>query len=107
VKVGGGRYTNTRSAEGYMAALEQGRLPEKTEALSPSELLSERLMLGLRLTEGVDLEAVCAEFGTASGPVLSKARRLVVGGWATLEGARLTLTERGLDLHTEAAARLI
>jgi coproporphyrinogen III oxidase-like Fe-S oxidoreductase len=90
-----------------LAALEEGRLAEKREALSSSDLFTERLMLGLRLTEGVDLAAVCAEFARDPEELRRRAKRLVVGGWATLADDRLTLTERGLDVHTEAAVRLI
>ena len=107
VREGGERYTNTRAAEGYMAALEQGRLAEKREALTAEDLFTERLMLGLRLAEGVDLGAVCAEFARAPDELRKRAQRLVVGGWATLEGDRLVLTDRGMDVHTEAAVRLI
>ena len=103
----GERYTNTRAAEGYMAALEERRLPEKREPLGAEELFTERLMLGLRLTEGVDLAAICAEFSRDPEPLRARARRLVVGGWAELDGFRLTLTDRGMDVHTEAAVRLI
>jgi coproporphyrinogen III oxidase-like Fe-S oxidoreductase len=64
-------------------------------------------MLGLRLAEGVDLAAICTEFGEDVVPLRQRARRLVVGGWATLDGDRFTLTERGMDVHTEAAVRLL
>lgn len=107
IDTGGERYSNTRAAEGYMAALEQGRRAEKVEPLTRDELFTERLMLGLRLTEGVDLAQVCGEFARDVEALRRKARRLVVGGWATLEGDRLTLTDRGLDVHTEMAIRLI
>lgn len=107
VREGGERYSNTRAAEGYMAALEQGRLAEKVEPLTGEDLFTERLMLGLRLTEGVDLAEVCAEFGRDPEELRKKAKRLVVGGWAALEGDRLSLTERGMDVHTEMAIRLI
>jgi len=107
VRAGGARYSNTRAAEGYMRALEEGRLAETTEALTADDLFTERLMLGLRLTEGLDLGALCATFERDPELLLKRAKRLVVGGWATLDGARLTLTERGLDVHTEAAVRLI
>ena len=107
VRAGGERYSNTRASEGYMAALEEGRLAEKVEALTGDDLFTERLMLGLRLAEGVDLGAVCAEFDRDPEELRKRARRLVLGGWATLEGDRLALTERGMDVHTEAAVRLI
>src|SRR6185437_434277 len=41
---GGERYTSTRAAEGYMAAIEEGRLAEKREPLTRDELFTERLM---------------------------------------------------------------
>ncbi|MBS2029510.1 MAG: radical SAM family heme chaperone HemW [Deltaproteobacteria bacterium] len=104
---GGERYSNTRAAEGYMAALAEGRRAEKVEPLTGDDLFTERLMLGLRLTEGVDIAQICETFGRDPHELRKKAKRLVVGGWAAFEGDRLTLTERGLDVHTEAAVRLI
>lgn len=103
----GSRYTTTRSAEGYMRALEEGRLPAQDEPLDAEALFTERLMLGLRLAEGIDLAATATAFGREPGPLLKQAQRLVLGGWGELEGTRLRLTDLGMDLHTEAAVRLL
>ena len=52
---GGVRYANAMSLEKYSDMLRSGELPEfKRFALSEDELLEERIMLGLRLSKGVD-----------------------------------------------------
>lgn len=62
------RYRNLPSAERYLAAsfthaFQNGAGVSELEPLTADTLLSERLMLGLRLAEGVDLDAVSRELG--------------------------------------------
>jgi putative oxygen-independent coproporphyrinogen III oxidase len=100
------RYANARGSAGYLAALEGGRLPAgETEALDGDVRFRERVMLGLRLVEGLDLEALRAEFGEERLAGL-RAAGVKLGGLVELDGARLRLTDRGLDLHSEVALRL-
>lgn len=48
----------------YLAALDAGRsVVDSEETLSPAERLDETVMLGLRLTRGVDWDALTARFG--------------------------------------------
>jgi oxygen-independent coproporphyrinogen-3 oxidase len=102
------RYVNLRSPEKYMGAVEGGRLPEDSrEALGPEELFAERLAMGLRLSGGVDWEAVCARYGQDPEPRRAEVARLVEHGLATLKEGRLALTEAGADLHSAISARLI
>ncbi|HLL85563.1 MAG TPA: radical SAM family heme chaperone HemW [Longimicrobium sp.] len=102
------RYANHRSAEAYLKAVEEGAVPEASrEPLTSRELFEERLAMGLRLTSGVDLEAVCREFGEALAPRAPKVERLVGGGLARREGSRLVLTEAGTDLHSAISAELM
>lgn len=68
------RYKNKVQPEPYMAAVERGVLPtHETEALDGEARLRERIMLGLRLAEGLDLEAAARAVG-----VDPDARRAVV-----------------------------
>lgn len=68
------RYKNKVQPEPYMAAVERGVLPtHETETLDGEARLRERIMLGLRLAEGLDLEAAARAVG-----VDPDARRAVV-----------------------------
>jgi putative oxygen-independent coproporphyrinogen III oxidase len=102
------RYSNHRSPERYFAELAKHRLPEASrETLSRQELFEERLAMGLRLSTGIDLEAVCGAYGQSVAPRRSEADRLRLAGFARLEGNRFSLTDAGADLHSSISARLI
>lgn len=104
----GHRYTNDRSADRYLRRVEHSELPETTrEPLGPTELFEERLAMGLRLTAGVDLPAVCAAFDMPLEPRLPAVRHLHSGGLARWDGRRLSLTPAGADLHSAISARLM
>lgn len=80
------RYRNTPHLGRYLEHASPGMLPldgpspyvSAFEALSPSMLLLERLMLGLRLAEGVDLEALERELGI---PVCTAERERAIERW--------------------------
>jgi oxygen-independent coproporphyrinogen-3 oxidase len=102
------RTSNVRSAEAYLAQLGAGRLPEDSrEVLTPEEVFEERVAMGLRLVSGLDLEAVCADFGQPYAPRRPVVERLVAARLARWQGGRLALTEAGLDVHSAVAAALM
>jgi oxygen-independent coproporphyrinogen-3 oxidase len=102
------RYVNHRSPERYLVEVEAGRLPEASrESLSDVERFEERVAMGLRLTTGVELSAVCEDFGQDFAPRRAVVEHLVAGGLATWSGGRLALTDAGLDVHSAIAARLM
>ncbi len=95
-----------RSPEKYLAAVEAGALPDATrESLGPRDLFAERLMLGLRLRGGIDLDALCAAFGEPSRE--DALSRLVAAGCVERVEGRVRLTRRGTHLHSEVSARLL
>jgi oxygen-independent coproporphyrinogen-3 oxidase len=105
---GAERYSNPRSAERYLEELHRDELPSASvEVLSREELFRERLAMGLRLTSGVDVAAVCAELGQSFSARQVVIRQLVDGGLATEEAGRVALTEAGLNLHSAVCARLM
>lgn len=104
----GVRYTNHRSAEKYLAAAEQGERPESNrEPLTARELFEERVAMGLRLSTGVALERVCAEYGQPYESRRKIVDALVQGGLARFEEDRLVLTDEGADVHSAISARLM
>ncbi len=100
-RTGGVRWSNHRDPAAYLAAVEAGRPPSaEEERLDEAALARERLMLGLRLREGIPLALVPPGRRGELEPL--RARRLAVIG-----GGRLRLTSRGLDLHSAVAERLL
>jgi oxygen-independent coproporphyrinogen-3 oxidase len=86
------RYRNIRDPARYVAAARSGaELDEEREDLSPEARLRERLMLGLRLGEGVDLATAERELGVS--PWTTERRRsvdrLVARGRLVVDGDRL------------------
>jgi putative oxygen-independent coproporphyrinogen III oxidase len=91
------RYRNTPSPERYLAGgpsfasaelLREGPLVANFEPISAETALAERIMLGLRLADGVDLERAADELGVPLWtPERMRARdKLVAQGKLTLRG---------------------
>ncbi|MET0794613.1 MAG: radical SAM family heme chaperone HemW [Polyangiaceae bacterium] len=92
------RYRNTPSPERYVAAANSYRTADLSvvsplvanyESISPETALAERIMLGLRLASGIDLERSAAELGAVLWtPERARARdRLLAQGKLTLQGS--------------------
>ncbi|HRI42773.1 MAG TPA: radical SAM family heme chaperone HemW [Fimbriimonadaceae bacterium] len=93
------RYTNQKHPERYCEAIESaGDLWCASESLDEGVLRTERIMLGLRLREGIDHLPSLDPHALAS---------LRSRGWLEPEGARLRLTPAGRHFCTEVAAALI
>ena len=93
----GRRSKNVEDVRVYLQSLEAGRLPPREEEELPREKrFREAVILGLRLLEGIDLEAFKSRFGYEVreyyGPRLEKLRDL---GLLELVGGRLRLTRKG------------
>ena len=88
--VGGVRWWNVKHPARYAAALQAGCSPAAgREVLSPAEQHTERVMLGLRLADGLPLDVLDTSGHAA-------ADRAVTNGLATVTpGDRLVLTRRG------------
>lgn len=87
---GGRRSWNVADLEAYVSLVSEGRSPEAGhECLKPAQRLLERLMLGLRTSDGMDLDAPTPD-----------AERLVscwiAEGLCGREGSRLKPTPRGM-----------
>ncbi|MDR2611572.1 MAG: 30S ribosomal protein S16, partial [Deltaproteobacteria bacterium] len=82
------RWGNVPSLSGWAGALAEGRPPRAfTEEIGPSEARLEALMLGLRLSEGLDEGALA---GARALP------GLVAGGFLLRGGGRVAPSEKGL-----------
>ena len=103
----GRRYANDRSPERYMERVERTGIGEASfEDVSPEQHLRERLFTGLRLAEGIDLDALAKDLDI---PVRARfgreIDRIVREGLGELCGPVLRLNDRGMDLHSEVSLR--
>ena len=91
----GKRFWNTRDLNAYLDAMHQGRSPRAgEETIAPDTARRERLWLGLRTIEGIELTA--EEVGRAEGS--TRLADLAQAGYVALEGRRLRLTRAGFLL---------
>lgn len=91
----GKRFWNTRDLNAYLDAMQQGRSPRAgEETIAPDTARRERLWLGLRTIEGIELTA--EEVGRVEGS--TRLADLAQAGYVALEGRRLRLTRAGFLL---------
>ena len=84
-----------KKPENFLSALRRnGNAIAEEASLSSREAADEALVMGLRLAEGIDTEALQGRFGTALVNDTS-VNRLVASGHLTREGARIAATASG------------
>ncbi|MBV9572783.1 MAG: radical SAM family heme chaperone HemW [Acidobacteriales bacterium] len=97
------RFSAASTLEDYMAGAEPERTPVSTHAA-----LEEAFFLGLRVSAGVDLEAMRAEFGAATlGEFAHTIKELVNDGLLEKEADRVRLTTRGRMVSNDVFERFI
>ncbi|MEI6559372.1 MAG: radical SAM family heme chaperone HemW [Rhodospirillaceae bacterium] len=87
-----------RDPAAWLAAVEAGGDGGRpAESLSPPERLTERLLMGLRLTAGVDRASLRGEFGRDLETLLPPRAlgRLIAGGFLSLDAQTLAATPAG------------
>ncbi len=84
----GARSWNTSSVEAYIDSIRRGRLPMAgREARTPGEEARDALMLGLRMSDGVDLDALSHEYGVdLVGQYTERFHRLAERGLVEVSG---------------------
>jgi oxygen-independent coproporphyrinogen-3 oxidase len=103
------RYANQRSPATYISCTRKGH-PTLIDAeyVGTDLEMSETMILGLRLTEGIDRLAFCHRFGRLPeevyGPLIAEFRE---GGLLTEDGGRLALTYRGRMVGNEVFYRFL
>ncbi|MCW5940039.1 MAG: radical SAM family heme chaperone HemW [Fimbriimonadaceae bacterium] len=94
------RYTNTKHPERYAEAVESGlRLWCDEEAVDGHTRRTEAVMLGLRLSEGLDVQSMNLD----PDPMVKAVER----GWAAVSEGRFRLTDQGRHWCSEVATWLI
>jgi oxygen-independent coproporphyrinogen III oxidase len=97
------RFATSDSLEEYVAAAQLKKTP-----VSPQAALEETFFLGLRLTKGVDLEKVAADFDESMlHPFSDTISEAVTSGLLEREGNVIRLTARGRLLSNEVFERFI
>lgn len=93
------RYTNTKHPERYCVQVENDQAPWcDQEQLTENDLALERLMLGIRLNEGLDTETTELDKKGLD--------KVLANDWARIENDRIILTSRGRHFCSEAIAYL-
>lgn len=95
----GVRFSCPRDLPSYLAALEQGRLPAEIDRqiISGKEREKERIMLGLRLEEGVP----------AAPNLCWRAKQYIEAGFMKVSDGRLSFTTKGFLVSNPILADLI
>jgi oxygen-independent coproporphyrinogen-3 oxidase len=94
------RYANTTDVLEYISGIKNNKpvLSEESEILTP-EGLSEKMILGLRLNQGVDLKMISAEFDVDAEKKYEKSiKKLLLQQLIELNNHVIKLTEKGMDL---------
>ncbi|NCP17923.1 MAG: coproporphyrinogen III oxidase [Erythrobacter sp.] len=88
---------------------ENGHGMSEERALAPEEALSEALLMGLRLAEGIDLAALAARFDTTPDALIDRQRAEFYAGlgFVMLAGDRITVTPQGMPLLDALLAELV
>ena len=94
----GRRTANTASLSLYLSQKEEGRgIPEEDN--TPQTRMFERMMMGLRTRQGVDLARFWRDFGCAPEAVWPQSlARFAQKGWTERDAERLFLTPEGLNV---------
>ena len=106
---GGRRWWNERAPARYVAlATETGIAETGSEVVEPRTAMGEFVFLNLRMRDGFALEDFAARFGASFNDVFdSRTARLFEGGLLEERGARIRLTDRGLELADSIFAEFV
>lgn len=99
------RWANAHDAAGYVAAVQNGRLPvEQHEKLTTESALEEELFLGLRQLDGIDLDRIEQEYGVT---LAGKFDPLALAGLVKREGSLVRLAPERLSVSNEVFVELM
>ena len=101
----GVRWKNVSSTEDYIRTVAAGgSLAVERRDLTPHERLEEALFTGLRLTDGIDIDAVGARYGVDVWALRGPLAPFVAEKLLLREGPRLRLTREGMLVANEIMA---
>ena len=92
----GRRTVRHKKPENFLSSVERNGHGITEEApLSPVEAADEALVMGLRLAEGIDVQAIADRFGLEAVVNWRRVERLLGSGHIGRDGSRMALTARG------------
>ena len=102
----GVRWKNVSSTEDYIVRVTSGGDPvSERRQLSAEEWRQDALFMGLRMADGIDLEAFAARFGVNVWDQYRPALEpFVDAGWLVHDGSRLRLTRAGMLMANDVMA---
>jgi oxygen-independent coproporphyrinogen-3 oxidase len=104
----GTRFSNIAHFGRYLKAVEADHFPvDFEECLAYPRNLRERLAIGLRLIEGVDLHQLTAKYGPLTLEVEHSLEQLIEKGWIEKWEKFVKLTPLGQLFHDSVALELI
>jgi oxygen-independent coproporphyrinogen-3 oxidase len=89
----------------WLESVEDGSGDEKVEGITTQDFVSEYLMMGLRIRDGVDLERFPA--APESAKILDRARELASDGLVWMDQSRMGVTERGRMVLNHVIAEIM
>src|SRR6202142_94886 len=99
------RWANAHEPAGYVASIELGQLPTEQEStVSEREALEERIFLGLRQLNGIDLSSLPA---APYAGLLARIEEMRSDGLVIVEGGRLRLAPDRLAVSNEVLVGLL
>lgn len=102
--VDGVRYGNSRDLEGFLLGED---ITESRAEISREDAAFERVMLGLRLSDGIDLSALTRDFPVLLTPAFDLTRlAFEKQGLLTYQNGRIALTEKGFLVSNHVIAAL-
>ncbi len=107
--VDGCRWTNEKYPARYIEKVEAGQdLAIESERLAPAAAMSETLIQGLRLREGISLDRLGDRYGLDAATQYDEPLRKLEGrGLVELRDGRIRLTDAGLLLANDVALELL
>jgi oxygen-independent coproporphyrinogen-3 oxidase len=107
--IGDRRWSNIPDVREYIERMHSGRpVTGEEEILGPGQARSERLLLGFRRTDGLDLAALVSAHGRRTRFSLKRQiDELSRNGFVETREGRLRLTSRGMLVSNEIIARLL
>ena len=104
---GNQRYWNVNNNASYMQQITKGELPQKIEKLSVVDIFNESIMIGLRASWGVSLQAMENKLGLRYRQHLEdQAKRFMDEGLLHIENNALKTTRKGAFLADGISAEL-
>ena len=100
------RWANVKPPSSYMKAVGEGRKPiDFTEVLSREEAIEDRIIMGFRLNEGLDMLGLKNNYGVA--PDIDRIESLREDGFVEISDNTIRLTKKGMLLSDEIIVRLV